>query len=78
MTTPNLSDQPERTESQIPLRTSGLAIAALVLGILGCIGPLGIIAVIFGIIAMNQIAKPANRLTFNQTMQQSGQPSGAR
>lgn len=46
-----------------PVR-SGLAVAALVLGVLafGCF-PLGIVAVIIGIVAMNKIGDPANRQT---------------
>ena len=45
------------------LATSGLAITALVLGLLGCIPPLGIIALVLGIVAINQIDRPENRLT---------------
>jgi len=44
-------------------KTSGLAIAALVLGVPGlCITPLGIIALILGIIALIQIADPQRQL----------------
>ena len=44
--------------------SSGLAIGALVTGILSlCLTPLGLVAVVLGIVALIQIAKPANLLT---------------
>ena len=44
--------------------SSGLAIAALVTGIFSlCLTPLGLVAVVLGIVALIQIAKPANLLT---------------
>ena len=55
MMTLNQSDQHppvQPVESQIPLRTSVLTVASLVLG---CLGPLGTIA-------MNEITNSANRL----------------
>lgn len=45
-----------------PVQTSGMAIASLVLGLLGfCFSPLGLIALILGIMAMSRIGNPANR-----------------
>lgn len=61
-----MSDQPSPVPpvspaASSPSKTSGLAIASLVLGILGitCILPLigAILALVFGIIALNQISK---------------------
>src|SRR5438552_7611412 len=50
-----------------PSKTSGLAIASLVLGILGltCILPIigPILAIIFGIVALNQISKSRGGVT---------------
>jgi len=56
---------PQPTEHDAPTcqRRSGLAIAALVLGIPGlCVFPLGIVALILGIIALVQIADPQRQL----------------
>ena len=54
MATPTSSDQSS---------TSGMAVAALILGLIGCIPPLGIVALILGLIAIGRIDNPANNLT---------------
>ncbi len=52
------------SEAALLKKTSGLAIAGLVFGIIGvCFMPLGIAALVLGIVALNQIADPARALT---------------
>ncbi len=54
---------PQDPYAQGQLSTSGLAVTALILGVLGiCIPLLGIVALILGIVAVNQIGRPQNRL----------------
>ena len=60
---PDRPGAPHAAPPMEPLATSGLAIAAFVLGLLGCIPPLGIIALVLGIVAINQIDRVENRLT---------------
>lgn len=63
MDTPTTTGQLSSDQTQVPLSTSGMAVAALILGLIGCIPPLGIVAVILGLIAIARIDNPANRLT---------------
>jgi hypothetical protein len=51
---------PGSTQPYVP-RTNGLAIASLVLGILFCFVVSGILAVIFGNVALGQIARSEGR-----------------
>jgi len=44
-------------------RTSGMAVASLICGLLMCVFPASIAAVILGIIALNQISNPVRRLS---------------
>lgn len=47
-----------------PVSTSGMAVSALVLAILGmCLPLVGLVGLILGIVAINRIDNPANRLT---------------
>jgi len=46
-----------------PARTSGLAVAALVLGILGCIPLAGLVGLVLGIVALAQIKRSQRQLT---------------
>jgi hypothetical protein len=44
--------------------TSGMALAAMILGIVGmCLVPLGLVGLILGIVALSQIGDPIRRLT---------------
>ena len=63
MAIPPASDQQSTSQTQVPLSTSGMAVAALILGLIGCIPPLGIVALILGLIAIGRIDNPANNLT---------------
>jgi len=45
------------------VRTSGLAIASLICGLLMCLPPAALAGVVMGIVALNQIANPVNRLS---------------
>ena len=49
--------------STAPLRTCGLAIAALVCGLVMCIPPVALVGVVLGIVALTQIADPAKQLS---------------
>lgn len=62
MQTPPTTPTVDFEQGRGPLTTSGLAIASLVCGVLGCLFPLGLIAIILGIVAMTQISKPERRL----------------
>jgi competence protein ComGC len=64
-----MSDSPATDQSNGPAKTSGMAVTALVLSILGlltgCVGIgllLGVIAIVLGIIALIKISKPDSQL----------------
>jgi hypothetical protein len=70
---PRVEPHPSGTSQGLPpttpsdlsrtLRTSGLAIASLVCGLIMCLPPTALAGVILGIVALTQIADPARRLT---------------
>lgn len=56
---------PRPTSAPVPAKTSGMAIASLVLGIFGCFGVTGILGLILGIIALVRINQSGGRLKGN-------------
>lgn len=56
---------PPTTPGDLPtaLRTSGLAIASLICGLIMCLPPVSLAGLVMGIVALSQIANPVKRLS---------------